>query len=328
MAGTLALIASERTEKPISVIKDQWQVSFSRFIIYPSVPSTCPFLVHRLNKRRCCASRGTWISSRSPTASLQLLNYHALSDAILSVCFSDKMLEEHYVSKLHFTWPHVSCVSGYPPRGSRAVFVSYKDSAGEIQKFALRFSVISEAERFINALKDILKEISETELLNSGSPTEISSPSVFLSTNETPSRACEEQSSVMTTGQAYSPQLSFDYEVEKESYIEKTQLNHISEGISCALPPSFASFLTNCCSEVKQDARRPSSSENIDLKSQIARYMEDSSFQGSHKLSVSETKTPYTCQAEGGGKIQDGENNNVPVQSLMTLQKRMLARDQ
>lgn len=56
----------------------------------------------------------------------------------------------------------------------------------------------------------------------------------------------------MTTGQAYSPQLSFDYEVEKESYIEKTQLNHISEGISCALPPSFASFLTNCCSEVKQ----------------------------------------------------------------------------
>ncbi|KAJ9169492.1 hypothetical protein P3X46_017679 [Hevea brasiliensis] len=279
MAGSLALVASELSEKPVSTIKDQWQVSFSRFIIYPTVPSTCPSLVPRRNNRRYRSNRGTWISSHSPNASLQLLNYYSSSDAILSVCFCDKMLEEHYVSKLHFTWPQVSCVSGYPPRGSRAVFVSYKDSVGEIQKFALRFSVISEAERFINALKDILKEVSENELLNGDSPSEISSRSVFMSTNEPSSRACEEESSVMAPDQTYSPQLpsSLNYDVGQES--QETQPSHKSEVTSCALPPSFASFLTNCCSEIKKDASQHSSSEDIDLKSQIARYMEDSSFQ-------------------------------------------------
>ncbi|XP_021654850.2 protein POOR HOMOLOGOUS SYNAPSIS 1 isoform X2 [Hevea brasiliensis] len=240
MAGSLALVASELSEKPVSTIKDQWQVSFSRFIIYPTVPSTCPSLVPRRNNRRYRSNRGTWISSHSPNASLQLLNYYSSSDAILSVCFCDKML---------------------------------------IQKFALRFSVISEAERFINALKDILKEVSENELLNGDSPSEISSRSVFMSTNEPSSRACEEESSVMAPDQTYSPQLpsSLNYDVGQES--QETQPSHKSEVTSCALPPSFASFLTNCCSEIKKDASQHSSSEDIDLKSQIARYMEDSSFQ-------------------------------------------------
>lgn len=39
--------------------------------------------------------------------------------------------EEHHVSKLHFSWPQVSCVSGFPIRGIRSVFVRYRDHAGE-----------------------------------------------------------------------------------------------------------------------------------------------------------------------------------------------------
>ena len=92
--------------------------------------------------------------------------------------------EEHYVWKLHFSWPQVSCVSGYPIRGTRAVFVTFKDSLGEvgnimfdlfcheknlkskcslpftcsqIQKFGFRFLTISETEAFINALKVAFK---------------------------------------------------------------------------------------------------------------------------------------------------------------------------
>ena len=35
------------------------------------------------------------------------------------------------MSKLHFSWPQVSCVAGFPARGIRAVFVSYRDQVGE-----------------------------------------------------------------------------------------------------------------------------------------------------------------------------------------------------
>ncbi|KAH1053526.1 hypothetical protein GLYMA_08G283200v4 [Glycine max] len=89
---------------------------------------------------------------------------------------------EHYVTKLHFTWPQVSCVSGYPPRGIRTVLVSCRDSLGEIQKFAMRFPSIYEAESFINALKEILKGDKDPEPLNTDFGSEILSQSEFMST--------------------------------------------------------------------------------------------------------------------------------------------------
>lgn len=46
------------------------------------------------------------------------------------LCF-DMLQEEHYISKLHFSWPHVSCVAGFPTRGTRVVFVSYRDGLGQ-----------------------------------------------------------------------------------------------------------------------------------------------------------------------------------------------------
>ncbi|EEF34471.1 protein POOR HOMOLOGOUS SYNAPSIS 1 isoform X1 [Ricinus communis] len=284
MAGSLALVLSEPQEKSVSNIKEEWQkVSYSRFITYPSLPSTHPSLIPFSNSCRYKGTRGTWLSSHSPTASLQIRNYKSISHAVLTVCLHGNILEEHYVSKLHFTWPLVSCLSGYPPRGSRSLFVSYKDSLGQIQKFALRFSVISEAETFINALKDILKDSTETEPLNSDIRSEISLESKFMSADGIPSRACEEESSVMTPVQTSSFEtqfpLSLNYEVEQDSQTEKTLPSRNHEDISSALPPSFASFLSNCCSEVQQVAAQPTSFEDVDLKSQIARYMEDSSFQ-------------------------------------------------
>ena len=44
----------------------------------------------------------------------------------------DMFQEEHYVSKLLFAWPQVACMSGFPARGSRAVFASYRDSLGQV----------------------------------------------------------------------------------------------------------------------------------------------------------------------------------------------------
>ncbi|XP_025014687.1 protein POOR HOMOLOGOUS SYNAPSIS 1 isoform X2 [Ricinus communis] len=262
MAGSLALVLSEPQEKSVSNIKEEWQkVSYSRFITYPSLPSTHPSLIPFSNSCRYKGTRGTWLSSHSPTASLQIRNYKSISHAVLTVCLHGNILEEHYVSKLHFTWPLVSCLSGYPPRGSRSLFVSYKDSLGQ----------------------DILKDSTETEPLNSDIRSEISLESKFMSADGIPSRACEEESSVMTPVQTSSFEtqfpLSLNYEVEQDSQTEKTLPSRNHEDISSALPPSFASFLSNCCSEVQQVAAQPTSFEDVDLKSQIARYMEDSSFQ-------------------------------------------------
>ncbi|XP_050204719.1 protein POOR HOMOLOGOUS SYNAPSIS 1-like [Mercurialis annua] len=328
MAATdcLALILSEPSNVEKSVTEKLWQVSFSRFLLYPSLPSTCPSLLPLPHTRYYRPSRGTWISSRSPSASL-LLHHRpsSASDSILTVCFHGQIMEEHYVSKLQFSWPQVSCVSGYPPRGSRYVFISYKDSNDEIQKFAVRFSVNTEAENFINALKDILQDPTGIEPPISDIRSDISSEPMFRSADRISARTYEEESSVMTPVQTsyYQPEISFNLnceveqdshtneqdshtneeessvlppvqtsyyqpeitfslncEVEQDSHTNKDTLpNSNSKDIYSALPPSFASFLSNCCSDVQQVATQPSSAEDVDLKSQIVRCMEDSSFQ-------------------------------------------------
>eukprot|EP00258_Populus_trichocarpa_P008736 XP_002314603.2 protein POOR HOMOLOGOUS SYNAPSIS 1 [Populus trichocarpa] len=283
--SSLAIIGHEGGEEeqrvPSAIPTDQWQVTFSRFINYPSLPSTCPSLIPLPHNRKFRPTRGTWISSVSATASLQLLNYQSNSkDAILGLSLNGTVLEEHYVWKLHFSWPQVSCVSGYPSRGTRAVFVTFKDSLDEIQKFGFRFSTFSEAEAFINALKVILEDPIETERLDSDFQSAISSQSVFMPTDGYKPRAwVEEESSTMGPVQDYSPQLqlSWNKEAEQASLSTEKSLNHNNEGISPVMPPSFTSLLLDCCSEVKQG--QPSSSHAIDLKSQIMKYMEDSSFQ-------------------------------------------------
>ncbi|XVF02520.1 hypothetical protein REPUB_Repub04eG0182500 [Reevesia pubescens] len=272
MAGSLVVVESDCQEKEMAVntIKEHWQVHFARFITYPSLPSTCPTLVPLPKNRRYRAPLGNWIATAFPAASLQIINDRSISETILAVCLSGKILEEHYISKLHFSWPQVQCIPEFPARGSRAVFVSYKDSAEEIQKFALRFSTLHEAESFMNALKENLKGGVEIEPLNID----------FGSSNGLPSRANQELSDV-THADFYTPQMapSLSYEIEQQSFDEDAMLNHYSEGIFPALPPSFTSLLTNCCSTAEQDANQPTVSEKIDLKSQIVRYMEDSSFQ-------------------------------------------------
>ncbi|XP_034682884.1 protein POOR HOMOLOGOUS SYNAPSIS 1 isoform X3 [Vitis riparia] len=247
----------------MAAIRDEWKIQFSRFFNNPALSSTCssstihPDLIRKTRSLR----RGTWISSSS--ASLQLLTDHSTSQAILIVRSGGRI--------------HVSCVSGFPARGSRVVFVSYKDCVSQVQKFALRFSTIYETERFINALKDILKDVEDVELLSSGFVTEVSSQSEFVSSNIPPYRISEELSVPVHSHYSLLPPSS-NHEVEQHSRSQETAVNHNCEGTFVDMPPSFTSLLTNCCSET-QAAAQPTTTEEMDLKSQIARYMEDSSFQ-------------------------------------------------
>ncbi|GMY26290.1 protein POOR HOMOLOGOUS SYNAPSIS 1 [Fagus crenata] len=288
MAGSLAIIPIDQIENPMASISSeqwQWEIQFSRFFNYPPLSSTCPDLAPLPPKVRNRRPHGTWISSSSSSSSsafLRLLNDTSNSDVILAVSFRGKMLEQHYISKLHFSWPQVSCVAGFPARGIRAVFVSYRDQVGEIQKFALRFSTIYETEIFMNALKESLKDMRDIPPLNSDFGSEIVSQSEFMSSNRHPDRAFE-KSNLMTSPQTYTPQMSpsLKNEVEQHSSNQEkeTAFSHNLEGIEAALPPSFTSLLTNCYAEVYQGAAQSNDCEEVDLKSQIVRYMEDSSFQ-------------------------------------------------
>ncbi|XP_059448432.1 protein POOR HOMOLOGOUS SYNAPSIS 1 isoform X2 [Corylus avellana] len=288
MAGTLAIVPSERVNEAAASIREQWEIQFARFFSYPTLSSTCPDLVPLTIKVRKQRRQGTWVSSSS-SAVLELAHDLSGSETILTVCFRGRNLEQHYVSKLHFSWPQVSCLSGYPARGIRVVFVSYKDHVGEIQKFALRFSTNCETQIFINALKDILKDARDFAPLTSNLGSEILSQSEFMSSNGHPDRACEEDLSFMDTVQAYTPQMSpsFNTEVEQHSSEQEKKTDQEKQTAVCheivemvaALPPSFTSLLTNCYSEVTQGATKSSVCKEVDLKSQIMRYMEDSSFQ-------------------------------------------------
>ncbi|XWS34740.1 hypothetical protein CRYUN_Cryun21dG0063600 [Craigia yunnanensis] len=67
---------------------------------------------------------------------------------------------------------------------------------------------------------------------------------------------------------------SLSYEIEQQPFDQDAILNHNSEGIFLALPPSFTSLLTNCCSTAEQAANQPTVSEEIDLKSQIVVFFQ------------------------------------------------------
>ncbi|XP_061358538.1 protein POOR HOMOLOGOUS SYNAPSIS 1 [Gastrolobium bilobum] len=282
MAGFLAMISSNANNNSNAIdhsIRDQWEICFARFVPYPiTSTSTSSDLLPLPPRLRNRSPRGNWISSSS-VAFLRLFSDLSISDVILTVSFNAKLLEEHYVSKLHFSWPQVSCVSGFPARGTRTVIVSYRDSVGEIQKFAMRFPSIYEAQSFINALKEILKDEKSPEPLNTDFGSEISAQSEFMSSNKHSHRACEELN-FLTPVDSYIPQMPqcMNNEGEQPSGTQEKETipgNNV-EGILPALPPSFASLLMDC-SEISH--AQATVSEEVDLKSQIVRYMEDSSFQ-------------------------------------------------
>ncbi|XP_039062044.1 LOW QUALITY PROTEIN: protein POOR HOMOLOGOUS SYNAPSIS 1-like [Hibiscus syriacus] len=280
MAGSLAIVEADRheNEELVKSIKGQWKIHFARFILHPSLPSTCRSLVPLTKRQRSRSRGGNWIATSSPAASLQIINDLSSSETILTVSLSGKILEEHYISNLHFSWPQIQCIPEIPARGSRAVFVSYKDCTEEIQKFALRFSTNHEAESFMNTLQEKFKGEVEIEPLNTDFGSDFSPQSEFISSNRLPSRANQELTDVNLDG-SYTPQMSpsLSYEIRHQSFDQDPILNNNSDGIFQPLPPSFTSLLTNCCAE--KATNQPRVSEEIDLKSQIAKYMEDSSFQ-------------------------------------------------
>ncbi|KAF6136991.1 hypothetical protein GIB67_030755 [Kingdonia uniflora] len=206
-----------------------------------------------------------------------LVSAPAPKDAMRNVT-TRKVVEEHFTCNLHFSWPQVSCVTQCPTRGSRVIFTSSRDSDGQIQKFALRFASACDAQSFIDTIRmkpiplaiehqDISKDAMGCSRPNSGVGHEVSSQSDFGSSNAVQYR---DQLSFMDLVEDYSPQTIsplMSYNSEQKPCSQES----FPEG----LPPSFTALLTNCCAEVEKGGAVPG---EIDLKTQIIKYMSDASF--------------------------------------------------
>ncbi|GJW86165.1 hypothetical protein Tco_0161505 [Tanacetum coccineum] len=233
---------------------------------------------------------------------------------------NESFQEEHYISKLKFTWPQVACLFGYPARGSKVVFMSYKDRVGQIHKFSLRFATLYETERFINSVKEffghekidgsmsgisITKTSSQSEIIPRAPPdvpekpsatlppqnedlvnssVDFSQPMYRLSQNEDPVN-----SSAYFSQPMYSPiasiadtciqsmQPSENHNGSQISNPLEVALSQDVQGKLSAFPLSFTSLLMDCFPVAEQEMQS-TVPEEVALKKEIMKYLEDSSF--------------------------------------------------
>ncbi|XP_042005730.1 protein POOR HOMOLOGOUS SYNAPSIS 1-like [Salvia splendens] len=259
MAGSALAVSTtnKESEKPAC---DEWQIEYARFVNCSSSAfnSTHPSLVPVPKSRL----RGAWISS-SISASVKLIYERTSSgtdDAVLVLSLRSKTLEVHYISKMYFSWPQISCVLGVPARGSRAVFLSYKDGAGQMQKFALRFSDICEAEKFMTVVKEILGNGSPPLLQCPELNSEISSQAEAISYATIPKSAGEllytqsvDEAPKMEP--AFPPGQSTQLMLTSSAF-EATQDSKPLEGVKteAVYPPSFAQLVNSCRPAVSKDS--------------------------------------------------------------------------
>ncbi|KAL4570167.1 hypothetical protein LXL04_025818 [Taraxacum kok-saghyz] len=275
-----------------SPIGNHWEVQYARFFNCRSLSSSTgagghhPSLVPQVKK-----PKGSWISSFSSLAYLKLLtsatDHSDISRSIiLTVTLVDNVIEEHYISKLNFTWPHVSCLPGCPPRGSKIVFMSYKDHLGEastpIQKFAVRFLTTDETERFMNFIKEIFGYEKVDRSTPDISTSKTSSQSEIVHPFERVNRDAKRKIVLgLSCPNALSEKPIIDWSPigsnNADSYsqvsnpMESTLSQDVQEKLS-AFPPSFTSLLTMATTQ-------ETLSEEVILKNEIMKYLDDSSFQ-------------------------------------------------
>ncbi|GER56020.1 poor homologous synapsis 1 [Striga asiatica] len=277
---------SENTPRKsqISSAIDQWEVQYSRFVCNSSCtnsrthPSLSPIPKHRA---------GTWISAAAASLKLEYrrssdgacdavivvsIPHHVLVSAKIT---SVELAEEHYVTKMNFSWPQVSCISGFPARGSRSVFLSYKDGVGQasiclstliemcdfMQKFALRFSAIHDSEAFMALVKEIMERV-KTELL---------SGPVFESNIS--SKHEKWKASKVNSSQVMLLSSKLNQAKDSES-LERIVDNEAAEAVP-VLPSSFSQLMKNCCPAVSEE--KPKELQG-DPKIQFMKYLEGTSF--------------------------------------------------
>ncbi|XP_057988536.1 protein POOR HOMOLOGOUS SYNAPSIS 1 isoform X2 [Hevea brasiliensis] len=211
---------NEAAPEPMN--KGLWQIHYSCFFSFPFFPSTChilkPLTSSCINRNPC----GRWVSYSS-MAFLHLISDYRVRGVVLIVSFHGIVYEEHQISNLVFSWPQVSCLEERPVRGSIVVFSSYRDSLGQVQKFAMYFSSSSDSQTFINSLKV------PVEILSNVNPNGNYEPIA---------------------------QLISGHESIKHICSKEPMLAHGLDATCASLPPSFIALLFDSCPQAEEDMLR------------------------------------------------------------------------
>ncbi|KAI3454444.1 hypothetical protein Pfo_011107 [Paulownia fortunei] len=276
MAGTDSKVQLDPTTRstppmppppPPPVLRNHYEVEYARFFPYSSTPKSTADHHRLLRRQKIRLGDGTWISSSSST--LQLFSWDTNGSEtpqklVLVISTRRKILEEHYISKLHFSWPQMSCVSQSHMRGSRVVFASYRNSSGQVEKFALRFFNSSESQSFIDLLKESLKNVRTFGLACSNMLSEPQSMNEFINSDEGHHRNI--------------PVVHPINDGTQHASSEQATLPDDYGDLCSTLPPSFTTFLADSSSEAQEP---PTVSNAEDFMSQMAKYMTAASFHGS-----------------------------------------------
>ncbi|CAL5361939.1 unnamed protein product [Camellia sinensis] len=249
MAGTTNPEKAEGEE----AIKNCYEIEYSRFFNYPKTRSSSPTALRSFSKNtKLHRGGGTWLSSSSP-ASLRLLthfNSHSLPQVLLLISLRGNTHE------------------------------CFKDARNiELPCCNLRSEVPSQTENSNDVQDRANKELDFVNLIDNYSPL-MQSPLNYQSEQY----ACPQETTLPNDLGDTCDALPSSFtdllsdcctEVEHEPPTETTLPNDL--GDTCeALPTSFTDLLADCCTEVEQEP--PTELEEVDLKSQIARYMTTTSF--------------------------------------------------
>ncbi|XP_021733562.1 protein POOR HOMOLOGOUS SYNAPSIS 1-like isoform X1 [Chenopodium quinoa] len=230
-----------------------WKIQYARFFNFPITSSSTPTssFLRPIYAGRKDRLKGTWVPSSSSNVSLHILLFDlSFSEPTLVVSLGESIYEEHYISKLNFTWPQGSDDSGCALRGSRVIFASYRDGMGQIQKFVLRFSSSKESQEFMESLKSVKERRNCSSLslsvLNEGvneEHTPLRLPSI---NQEHDPYSCSEG-----VDEEHRPLLlpSIIQEHDPYSCSEEAAQDLAVGNTDVALPQSFSALLADCCTE-------------------------------------------------------------------------------
>ncbi|KAL6909807.1 hypothetical protein ACP4OV_001466 [Aristida adscensionis] len=244
----------------------KWEVEYARYFATPRLgPSTPPPGLRHVSRGKH-RHHGTWLPAASPAELCITRPASPLGVPVLTVSIGEVVFvarpwfacevviaveikrlvlfgEEHFVSILNFSWPQVTCVTQCPIRGSRVVFLSFCDKSKQIQKFAVRFPQLSDAELFLSCVKN-------TDIISSGSDyiCEDSAASQYIASNGLHQSFEDPVSDHMAEATALS------YHEEQDQPVPEPLIVSNIDNIYSGFPPSFCQMLTNCSTENEQDA--------------------------------------------------------------------------
>lgn len=157
------------------------------------------------------------------------------------------------MSILNFSWPQVACVTECPVRGSRVVFMSFCDRSKQIQKFAVRFPRLSDAESFLNSVQEVSSNT--MDIMPSGSDYmcehEDSSSSQYIPSNGLQYRPDETVSFQEPTSDHRTDAPAVGYHVEPDQPVLQSPLATNINSIYSGFPEGYCGFPEGYSGSVK-----------------------------------------------------------------------------